>query len=268
MPELPEVETVRRQLAPRLVGQRVTEAGSHPSAKFSPAVEVVGATITGVGRRGKFLIAGLDDGRELILHLGMTGRLRFRPDGPDLADPYLRAWWALDVGEVLEFADVRRFGRIRVVPQGRYGDLPTLAALGPEPFDPTLTGAELSRRLRSSTRPVKTQLLSQRPVAGVGNIYADEALWLAAISPRARRLSPARAARLLDAIRVVLAQGLDHGGTTLRDYRSVEGSTGDNQHHLHAYGRSGQPCDRCGTTLRSAVIDARTTTWCPRCQSR
>jgi formamidopyrimidine-DNA glycosylase len=268
VPELPEVETVRRQLAPRLTGRRLLGAGSHPSAKFTPAQDAVGATVTAVGRRGKFLLVALDDQRELVIHLGMTGQLRFRPGGADLGDPYLRAWWLLEGDEALEYADVRRFGRLRVVPAGCYDGLPTLASLGPEPFDPAFTGVELWRRLATSSRPVKTQLLSQRPVAGVGNIYADEALWLAGISPRARRLSVRRATALLDALRDVLAQGIDHGGTTLRDYRTVEGGTGGNQHHLHAYGRSGLPCERCGTALRSAVIDARTATWCPRCQAR
>jgi formamidopyrimidine-DNA glycosylase len=268
VPELPEVETVRRQLAPRLIGRRLLAAGSHPSAKFTPARDAVGHTVTGVARRGKFLLVGLDDERELVIHLGMTGQLRFRPGEPVIADPYLRAWWRLDGDEVLEFADVRRFGRLRVVPTGTYDGLPTLAALGPEPFDPALDDDGLWRRLRASSRPVKTQLLSQRPVAGVGNIYADEALWLARISPRARRLSRPRSAALLAALREVLAQGIDNGGTTLRDYRTVEGGSGANQHHLHAYGRGGRPCDRCGTLLRAAVIDARTSTWCPRCQAR
>ena len=268
MPELPEVETVRRQLEPRLVGRRLLDAGSHPSAKFTPALDAVGSTVAGVGRRGKFLLVALDDDRELVIHLGMTGCLRFRPGVADVSDPYLRAWWLLEGDEALEYADVRRFGRLRVVPTGRYSDLPTLAALGPEPFDPALTGTELWRRLRTSSRAVKTQLLSQRPVAGVGNIYADEALWLARIAPTARRLSARRAAALLDALREALSQGLDHGGTTLRNYRTVEGGSGANQHHLHAYGRAGLPCERCGAILRSTVLDARTTTWCPRCQAR
>jgi formamidopyrimidine-DNA glycosylase len=268
VPELPEVETVRRQLAPRLTGRRLLAAGSHPSPKFTPALAAAGATVAGVDRRGKFLLVGLDDDRELIIHLGMTGALRFRAGAADQRNPYLRAWWSLTGDETLEFADVRRFGRLRVVPRGCYGESPTLAALGPEPFDPALTPDELWRRLRASSRPVKTQLLSQRPVAGMGNIYADEALWLARISPRARHLSATRAGDLLDAIRHALTQGLDHGGTTLRDYRGVDGSTGGNQHHLHAYGRAGLPCERCGTRLRSMVLDNRTTTWCPRCQAR
>ncbi|MEM9655214.1 MAG: bifunctional DNA-formamidopyrimidine glycosylase/DNA-(apurinic or apyrimidinic site) lyase [Actinomycetota bacterium] len=270
MPELPEVETVRRQLGPTLIGATVVEAGSHPSAKFTPARAITGARFTGDGRRGKFLLFGVDDDRELVVHLGMTGQLRLVDDRTDTDDrsPYLRAWWALDDGRTLQFVDVRRFGRIRVVPTGDYRDIPTLAAAGPEPFDPELDARRFWSLLRRSKRKLKTQLLSQRPIAGVGNIYADEALWLASINPRVTRLSQERAGLLLDALRTVLAKGIDNGGTTLRDYRDAEGQTGDNQHSLAAYGRAGQPCRRCDTPLRSAVIDARTTTWCPQCQRR
>ncbi len=276
MPELPEVETVRRQLAPQLIGHRILESGSHPSAKFTPAREATGATVTSDGRRGKFLLFGLDKDRELVVHLGMTGQLRFKPvpsaertGGNDRSDdPYLRAWWALDDGRTLEFVDVRRFGRLRVVPAGDYSSIPTLRTAGPEPFDDVLDGKLFHSLLRRSRRKVKTQLLSQRPVAGVGNIYADEALWLARINPRATRISEARATTLLKAIRTVLAQGLDNGGTTLRDYRDAEGQSGANQHALAAYGRADLPCLRCGTPLRAATIDARTSTWCPACQRR
>lgn len=265
MPELPEVETVRRGLEPLVVGRRVLEADSHPSSKFTAAREVVGARIGRVDRRGKYLLLPLDDGRRLVVHLGMTGQLR-RAEG-DAVDPYVRAWWSLDDGSVLEFRDVRRFGRIAVV-----GDdvsaLPTLAALGPEPFDEAFDDEHLWRALRRSNVRIKTQLLSQRPVAGVGNIYADEALWRAGVHPAARRISRPAAARLRQAIVDVLAEGIAHGGTTLRDYRTVEGTTGEHQHALDCYGRAGQPCRRCGTELRRSVVDARGTTHCPTCQRR
>ncbi len=268
MPELPEVETVRRQLAPRLAGRRVVEAGSHPSAKFVPARSLTGHRFVDVGRRGKYLIAPTDRGHDLVIHLGMTGNLGFRRGGPDESNPYLRAWWQLDDGETLEFVDVRRFGRLRFVVHGDYADIPTLANAGPEPWDPALTAARFHQLLATSRRALKTKLLSQRPIAGVGNIYADEALWMAEIHPLATRLGRERSARLLEALRHVLAQGIDQGGTTLRDYRNVEGGTGSNQTRLMAYGRAGLPCLRCGDTLVSAVVDARTTTWCPRCQRR
>lgn len=267
MPELPEVETVRRQLGPRLEGRNVLESGSHPSAKFTPATEAIGATFTGAGRRGKYLLLPTSDARELVVHLGMTGQLSFRPGGPDDANPYLRAWWQLDQDETLEFSDVRRFGRIRMVPAGDYTGIATLAAAGPEPWDPALTPKTFHVLLSKSKRRIKTNLLSQRPIAGVGNIYADEALWLSKINPKITRLGVDRAAELLSNLQDVLEQGIRNGGTTLRDYRSVEGE-GENQHQLVAYGRGGQPCLRCNTPLRSEPIDARTTTWCPRCQKR
>jgi formamidopyrimidine-DNA glycosylase len=265
VPELPEVETVRRQLEPLVAGRRVTDAWAHPSVKFASAVEAVGVRIEGVGRRGKYLLAPLDDGRELVVHLGMTGQLRLRPGA---LDPYVRAWWALDDGQVLELRDVRRFGRIGVVPAGEYATLPTLAALGPEPWDPILDGDGLWRRLRTSRVRVKTQLLSQRPMAGVGNIYADEALWRAGIHPGRRTVTRAEAARLLPALREVLDQGIANGGTTLRDYRDASGDEGRNQLELNCYGRAGEPCVRCGGELRRSVIDGRGTTHCPTCQPR
>ena len=271
VPELPEVETIRAQLEPRLAGRAIIDAGAHPSAKFSPATDAVGCEISTVRRRGKYLIAALDDssesGSELIIHLGMTGRLSVR-SVVDSAHPHLRAWWRLDDGEALTLVDVRRFGRVHVVAAGCYDNIATLRAIGPEPFSEQFTGESLWRAVGSSGRRIKTQLLSQRPVAGVGNIYADEALWMAQINPAVRHISKPRAVRLAEAIRAALASGLRHGGTTLRDYASLDGAEGRNQHHLSCYGRAGEPCERCGTELRRRVIDARGTTWCPQCQRR
>ncbi len=277
VPELPEVETVRRQLDPRLRGRRVVDAWGHESAKFCSAPDATGRMIEGVGRRGKYLVTALDDGHELIVHLGMTGQLRLRAGLPD---PYVRAWWALDGdeadggdggvtdGRVLELRDVRRFGRIAVVPAGEYASLPTLAALGPEPWSAELDDGGLWRRLKASSIRVKTQLLSQRPVAGVGNIYADEALWRAGIHPGRRQVTRAESERLLTMVREVLEQGIANGGTTLRDYRDVDGGAGRNQLELGCYGRAGEPCLRCGHELRRSVIDGRGTTHCPACQRR
>ena len=271
VPELPEVETIRAQLHPRLAGCSITDAGSHPSEKFLPAMDAIGCDVTAVRRRGKYLIVDLDDsgesGCELVIHLGMTGRLAVE-SSVDLSHPHLRAWWRLDDDYALTLHDVRRFGRIHVVPAGQYGTIATLHRLGPEPFSDQFTGESLWRAVRASRRCVKTQLLSQRPVAGVGNIYADEALWLAGINPAVRHLSRPRAARLADTIRAALASGLRHGGTTLRDYAALDGARGSNQHHLHCYGQAGEPCERCGTELRRKVVDARGTTWCPVCQRR
>jgi formamidopyrimidine-DNA glycosylase len=266
VPELPEVETVRRGLEPLLVGRTLVAARSHPSAKFTPALDAVGHRVESVARRGKYLLIGLDGGRRLVVHLGMTGQLRV--DAPTtVADPYDRAWWHLDDGRRFAFRDVRRFGRLAVVGRDLTA-LPTLAALGPEPFADTFTPEHLWRSLRRSRVRVKSQLLGQRVVAGVGNIYADEALWRAGIHPGTRLLSRAAATWLHRSIIDVLAEGIEHGGTTLRDYRTVEGGSGSNQHRLDCYGRAGLACRRCGRPLRRLVIDGRGTTWCGCCQRR
>lgn len=266
MPELPEVETVRRGLEPVLVGRRFVDGGAHPSPKFNAAPGVIDRTVRAVDRRGKYLLVGLDDGRRLVVHLGMTGQFHVL-HGEPVEDPHVRAWWLLDDGRTLAFRDVRRFGRIAVVADDLSG-LPTLAALGPEPFDAAFTPDHLWQEVNRSRARVKTQLLGQRVVAGVGNIYADEALWLARVNPADRRITRPAAARLAAGIRTALQSGLDHGGTTLRDYVDAAGGSGSNQHHLLCYGRAGQPCERCATTLRRRQLDARTTTWCPSCQPR
>lgn len=280
MPELPEVETIRRQLEAKLIDAAIVGASAHWSAKFAPALDAVGTEIVGARRRGKYLLFDLDPGtddgplRELVVHLGMTGRLAVHEPGSALVlddpatEPHLRAWWRLDDDRVLTFHDIRRFGRIHVVDRGDYRNIPTLHALGPEPWDPDFSGKHLAAFVKRSDRRLKTILLAQRAVAGVGNIYADEALWDARINPATRRLSRQRADELVVAIRRALESGLAHGGTTLRDYVDSDGEQGGNQHELTCYGRGGEPCLRCGEELRIRVIDARTTTWCPTCQAR
>ena len=278
MPELPEVETIRRQLEPLVVGRRLGPAWAFPHPKFTAALDVGPATVERVLRRGKYLLIGLDDDRELIVHLGMTGSLRVRPGG-DAGDAYVRAWWGFDDdgegdvagtggggGAALEFRDVRRFGRLAVAVGGRYAG--TLALQGPDALDPDLDALAFWRSLRASRRAVKTQLLSQRPIAGVGNIYADEALWRVGVNPFRRTVTRAQAAALLDALRDVMTASIRHGGTTLTNYRDVAGREGRNQQRLEVYGQAGLPCPRCGTELRSRVLDGRTTTWCPSCQPR
>lgn len=266
MPELPEVETIRRQLAPRLQSRRIQGAHSHESEKFTPAKETVGTTIQALSRKGKYLITALDDGRELIIHLGMTGSLAIAPDTP--ADPYIRAWWQLDGNEFLAYRDIRRFGRIRCVSAGQYDTIPTLAAQGPDALSADFTPEGFYQALRKSRRRIPTQLLSQKPVAGVGNIYGTEALWVAGIHPAKRRISRSAATSLHAALLEVLKAGLANGGTTLRDYRNADGGEGSHQNALACYGRSGQPCLRCETPLQHRVYDARTLTFCPQCQPR
>ncbi len=265
MPELPEVETIRTQLAPLVIGQTIVDASSHESDKFIEARNTIGSTITMVDRLGKYLLFALDDDRELIVHLGMTGTLAVRRPNNE---SHVRATMHFVADKALIFRDVRRFGRIRVVAAGDYSTIATLNALGPEPLGPGFTPEGLHVAIKASSRRLKTQLLSQRPVAGIGNIYADEALWLAQIHPAVRSISRPQATRLHEAICSVLAGAITNGGTTLRDYRTATGEKGSNQFHLNCYGLSGEPCARCGTQLRSKVYDARTTTWCPSCQRR
>ena len=265
MPELPEVESVRRQLDPELSGRRVTDVwfDPHPNVprQFADVARAIGHTVERVGRRGKFLIAPMDADLELIMHLGMTGSFSFTD-----RDAYARAILTLDDGRELIFRDPRRFGRIAVVDAGHYEGIPALAALGPEPLSDDFDPEEFARKLARTTAPVKPYLLSQRPVAGVGNIYADEALWLARIHPLSRRVGRARAHALHAAIKEVLAGAVEREGTTFRDYRMVDGASGRNATALVAYGQAGRPCPRCDTPLRKIVLAGRGTTYCPRCQ--
>jgi formamidopyrimidine-DNA glycosylase len=265
MPELPEVEAVRRQLEPELRGRRVTDVWYQPHPglprQFHDVELAVGRQVRRVGRRGKFIIAPLDRDLELVMHLGMTGALRF--DAPDL---HTRARLWLDDGRELDFRDARRFGRLAVVDAGDYSAIPMLSLLGPEPlsdeFDPAAFVADVAR----TRAPIKPFLLSQRAVAGVGNIYADEALWRARIHPMSRRVGAGRAAALHGAIRDVLREAIEREGTTFRDYVMVNGAGGRNAGFLVAYGRVGEPCPRCSTPLRKIIVAGRGTTYCPHCQ--
>lgn len=265
MPELPEVESVRRQLEPELTGRRVEDVwwDAHPNIlrQFSNLEALPGRTIAGVGRRGKFLIAPLDETLELIMHLGMTGAFRL-----DYSDSYVRARMWLDDGRELAFRDPRRFGRLAVVSAGDYGGIPTLASLGPEPLSDEFDPDEFAAALAHTRAPIKPFLLTQRSVAGVGNIYADEALWRARIHPTSRRVGRLRALELHQAIRAVLFEAVEREGTTFRDYQMVNGEAGRNASFLVAYGRAGTECPRCGTPLRKIVLGGRGTTYCPRCQ--
>ncbi len=278
MPELPEVESVRRQLEPELAGRVVDRVwfDDHPAHRFHAVGDVVGHELVRVDRRGKYLLVPLaptpaavarTDGRAvLVLHLGMTGSFRIVA-ADDPRDDHLRTAWWLDDGRRLDFRDPRRFGRVSVVDPDEIADVvPTLAALGPEPLGDDFTVAGFAAGLQATTAPVKAALLGQRLVAGVGNIYADEALWRARVSPHSRRVGPARAARLHAAVRDVLAEAIDREGTTFRDYQMVNGQSGRNAPFLQAYGQAGLPCQRCGRELSHAVVAQRGTTWCRTCQ--
>ncbi len=203
----------------------------------------------------------------LVIHLGMTGVLSATPPA---AHERVRLTLDEGPGPVLHFRDVRRFGRFLLLPGGDPSGLPTLAAMGPEPLSGAFTAAALARALRGSDVAIKTLLLSQRPVAGVGNIYADEALWRVRIHPStpARRLTRAQAGSLRDAIREVLHASIEAQGTTLNDYRTVNGEVGAYLEQLAAYGHEGDPCPRCGHAIERIVVGQRGTHYCPACQPR
>ena len=283
MPELPEVESVRRQLHPRLAGRRILHAwwDPHPQQRFSHVDLVEEMVVAEVGRRGKFLLAPLvpepgqpaaDAPLELVLHLGMTGSFRLAATTRDQtaaseAAAHVRARFRLDDGFDLVFRDPRRFGRVSVVPVGEYAPtVPTLATLGPEPLSDDFDADGFAAGLAATRAPVKAALLNQRLVAGVGNIYADESLWLARIHPRSRRIGRARAHVLHAAIREVITGAIEREGTTFRDYRMVNGQSGRNADFLAAYGQGGLPCHRCGTEMCHTTVAQRGTTYCPRCQ--
>jgi formamidopyrimidine-DNA glycosylase len=271
MPELPEVEYVARQLRGELVGRRIERVEvSWPRivAGMAPeelAARVAGRMVTGIGRRGKYLLIALEGGETLIVHRRMSGNLTLAP--LDAADPYVRAAFALDDGRRLLYSDPRKFGRITLAADA---DLPRVfAALGPEPLDDeAFTAAALAARLAGTKRPIKAALLDQGIVAGLGNIYADEALFRARIHPLrpADSLTPSELAALREAIQAVLLVGIAHGGTTFGRHRDVYNEAGTNLEHLLAYRKTGQPCPRCGTPIARIVVAQRGTHYCPHCQ--
>lgn len=262
---------MRRELVDWLPGRRITgvELLAPEGPKYAGLGRALGQVIEAVDRRGKFLLLPLSGGLELVAHLGMTGVIAQEPPvGAKAGHVRVRLGLGGTEPNVLYFIDPRRFGRFLVVGRGEYADLPTLAALGPEPLGDAFTAASFGAALGRSRMSVKTYLLSQRPVAGVGNIYADEALWRAGVHPLSpsAELSPEQVERLHRALQEVLAAAVEAQGTTLADYRTVKGGTGEYSESLDVYGRAGKTCPRCGSTLERLVVGQRGTTVCPTCQ--
>lgn len=272
MPELPEVETVRRALEPVLTGRRLVRVEITDSRLVRPleplqvAAELEGERVAAVERRGKYLIVRFESARSLLIHLRMTGSLRHAPAGTLADDPHRRAVVRLDDGSDVAYRDVRRFGTWLVLEPGELA--PYLAArLGPEPLGP-LTAARLADRFARRRAPIKAVLLDQRTLAGVGNIYADEALWHAGVHPLrpAAGLDGEEAARIHRGVRRVLRAGIERQGASLRDYVQLDGTGGTMQDEFHAYGREGEPCDRCGAPIEKIRVAGRGTWYCPHCQ--
>ena len=256
MPELPEVETVRRGLVKVLVGRELVGVDirdgrlTAPADPMAVAHELLGAVVTGVGRRGKYLAVGLDDGRTLVCHLRMTGWFHHVTELTER--PHLRAVFELDDGTWLLYSDQRRFGTMRLIEPGGLDEY-WRGRVGPEPLDGAWTAQDLRAALRGRTAPVKALLLDQRVVAGVGNIYADEALWEARVHPLTPggRLGRGAAGRVHDAVIAVLERGIDAQGASIDTYRSVDGTPGSMQERFNVFDRAGEPCPRCGVALSS-----------------
>lgn len=273
MPELPEAETIVRGLRRTVVGKTMSRAEvvrpdilREPKRRFTPRLR--GRTITGVSRRAKNVVIELDDASVVWVNLGMTGRLlpfeapprgRTRPKHPAVR-------FRFDDGGLLVFDDVRRFGSVEHLDH----DARSLraAALGPEPLSDEFHPEDLVASLGRSRSPVRSWLLDQRRIAGVGNIYAAEALFLAGIDPRtpASEVGAARGRKLHGAIRSVLQAAIDAGGTTIRDYRNAEGEMGEYGRKLYVYGRDGAPCHECAAPIERVVFSNRSAFTCPSCQ--
>jgi len=274
MPELPEVETVRRGLALRMSGRRIVRAElRRPDLRrpFPPmlAERLDGAQIGGLTRRGKYILIELDETGLLLLHLGMSGRIT--TGGPGDADAkHDHVVLTLDDGTVVRLNDARRFGVLDYLRRGEEVSHPLLAGMGPEPLGPDFDGAYLARTLTGKMTPIKSALLDQRIVAGLGNIYVCEALYRAGVSPRrlAATVIGARAARLASAIREVLTEAIEAGGSSLRDYVQANGELGYFQHRWVVYGREGEPCPgcTCAEGVRRITQAGRSTFFCAKKQ--
>ncbi len=289
MPELPEVETVVRQLEPEVEGHRIErlevldERWSRPLPPRKLGSAVDGSTIERLGRRGKYILMGLDGERTLVMHLRMTGNLILR-EGEEMLDPsegrrlyenersteerHLRARFVLDDDRELWFTDPRRFGEAFLLPDAQLDA--RFAKLGVEPFSPEFTSQALGEMAAGRTAPLKSFLLDQSGVAGVGNIYADEALFRAELHPLspAGSMKPEHLEALRDAVVAALEAGIDAGGSSIDDYRDARGEKGTMQNEFLVHTREGEDCHRCGGTIVRIVVGGRSTYFCPNCQVR
>jgi len=269
MPELPEVETIARGLQELLIGRQfIGVRVGWENLVARPTVEefkrgLVGQRILGVKRRGKYLVFTLSSGGSLIVHLRMTGRLLIK-NADDELDKHDHLIFELDDARELRFNEVRKLGRVYLVDN----EDEVVGDLGPEPLDDDFAPADFAALLSGRRGMIKPLLLKQQFMAGVGNIYADEALFAARIHPerRADTLTAEEAEGLYHALRQVLRQGIENRGTTLTAYRDAEGREGENQDYLRVFRRTGQPCPRCGTPIERTVVGGRGTYFCPKCQ--
>jgi formamidopyrimidine-DNA glycosylase len=292
MPELPEVETVRRGLAPAMEGAKIVKAELRRKDLRFPfqkdfAARLEGRTVTGLGRRAKYLMADLSSGDVLLMHLGMSGSFRVIASGKKRAPgkfhhprneqrAHDHVLFHMSSGATVVFNDPRRFGYMKILPRAKIEDEPLLQGLGPEPLGNEFDAAMLARACFNKKTTLKAALLDQRVVAGLGNIYVCEALYRAHLSPRrlaatlsTRKGAPTEhATRLVRAIHAVLNQAITAGGSSLRDHRQTTGELGHFQHSFQVYGRADKPCATagCGGVVRRFTQNGRSTFWCPKCQ--
>ena len=272
MPELPEVEQVKKTLSPHVVGKKIKNVEirlprliQYPSAQEF-AQNLVGKTIQSIERRGKYLRLNISQDMYVLVHLRMTGALlavgKTEPE-PD----YAKIKFELTGTEDLWFTDIRTFGTLYLI---NHNDkiIPGYATLGPEPIGTALTGDYLAQACQKKTGAIKAVILDQKIIAGLGNIYADEALFAAGIMPtrQANKLTAEEYVKLVEAMKKVIAQGIKNHGTTFRNYQDAEGHKGDNVKHLMVYSRKGEPCKVCGTTLEQTKVAGRGSVYCPHCQ--
>jgi formamidopyrimidine-DNA glycosylase len=272
MPELPEIETIRRGLGPLLIGRRVRGVVVRDDRLRVPIrkralLRLRGARVDGIRRRSKYLLLDTDAGLTLLVHLGMTGQI-WVCDASRPRRPHEHVVLALDDGRELRYADIRRFGMLEVVRSDRLAAHPRLKGLGPEPLEEGIDAGSLFRAGRGRAKPVKNFLMDTRSIAGVGNIYACEALHRAGIGPRRPigRIGLEGWGRLVASLRDVLNEAITAGGTTLRDFLNAEGDAGYFAISLRVYDRKGKPCGRCAKPIRRIVQAGRSTFYCPGCQ--
>jgi len=289
MPELPEVETVRRGLAAVMEGRPITQVTVRRRDLRRPvpvdfAERLAGRTVVTLDRRAKYLQFHLDDGTVMLAHLGMSGRMVIEhPQDAQESMPSMPGSFAHEIsiggkhehivfavgnGTIIRFSDPRRFGSMDLTTEAELGQHKLLRHLGPEPLDPALDGPVLARLLAGKRTPIKSALLDQRLIAGLGNIYVCEALFDARLSPRrgAHTIGKGRAERLVAAIKAVLLRAIEAGGSTLRDHVAPSGEIGYFQHSFHVYGREGEPCLSCAAPVRRIAQGGRSTFFCPSCQ--
>jgi len=273
MPELPEVETTRLGISPHVVGRRVSEVIVRRwdlRWPVSPELgELAGAVFVSVKRRSKYLLLETDGGEVVLAHLGMSGSMRIVPEGDEWRK-HDHIGITMAGGMQMRFHDPRRFGLVLVVRAAEVGAHALLKDLGPEPLEEDFTGEHLHTALRKKGIPIKVAIMDAKTVVGVGNIYASESLFRSGIHPKlaANKLTKPKAAKLVAAIKEVLAESIAQGGTTLRDFLKSDGEPGYFKQRLLVYGRKGEPCRVCGTEISHEVLGQRATYWCGSCQKR